>query len=135
MSFAGSPAPEAAAIEARVKSELIQPLAAKERNQSRFSRARLPAQERRVRLLDEKPRTDGEGAAFYTFAVDARHGVRPVGNDEGWRMATVTGCVYVTGGIFVQNGDRHRPAAFLLGKNLKPVAVHVCRPGTDVAAR
>jgi hypothetical protein len=134
LSFAERPAPDP--VEARIQSELLAPLAAKERQQSRFSRARLPAQERRARVLDEAPRTDAQGDIFYTFAVDARHGVRPVGDDEGWRLATVKGCVYVTGGIFVQNGERHRPAAFLLGKNLEPVAEHVCRPAAvQTAAR
>ena len=64
-------------------------LAAKEREQSKFSRARLPAQERRVRLLDEHPGVDAAGQAFYTFAIDARHGIRPIGDDGGWRKAAV----------------------------------------------
>ena len=128
-SFAGAPPPDAAATaEARIKSELVEPLAAKERDQSRFSRARMPAQERRVRVLDEKPRIDAQGAAFYTFAIDARHGVRGLSDeDNAWKLSAISGCAYVDGKIFVQNGERHRPAAFLLGKNLKAVDEHICR--------
>jgi len=136
VSFAAPPETVAAAdpkaAQARVQSALVEPLAAKERDQSRFSRARLPAQERRVRILDEKPRTDAQGGVFFTFAVDARHGVRA--DDAGWKLAAVGGCVYQSGEVFVQSGERHRPAAFLLGKNLKPVAEHVCKPATLAAA-
>lgn len=135
LSFAAPP-PEVAVAgakeaEARVKSGLIDPLAAKEREQSKFSRARLPAQERRVRL-DETPHTDANGAVFYTFAVDARHGIRAEG--EGWRLAAVTGCAYASGELFVKNGERFRPAAFLLGKNLKPAAEQICVAATTTAS-
>lgn len=115
-----------AAAEARVQHDLLEPLAAKERDQSRFSRARLPAQERRVRILDEQPRRDARGDAFLAFAVDARHGVRALGPEDGWRRGAIAGCVYVDGRVFVQSGERHRPAAFLLGKKLKPVEAHIC---------
>jgi hypothetical protein len=133
LSFAESSAPDAQAAEARVKSGLLEPLAAKEREQSKFSRARLPAQERRVRV-DQTPQIDARGAVFYTFAVDARHGIRRK-DDEGWKMATVTGCAYANGDLYVKNGERHRPAAFLLGKNLKPVAEHICAAATVTASK
>jgi hypothetical protein len=123
------PPPDAKAARALVERELVQPLAAKERDQSRFSRARLPAQERRVRILDEEIRKDAAGNAFFTFAIDARHGVFGPADDESqWRRAAVTGCVYVERGeVFVKSGDRYRPAAFLLGKNLKPAAEPTCQ--------
>jgi hypothetical protein len=123
--------PESKEAGALVQRALLQPLAAKERDQSRFSRARLPAQERRVRVLDQQPRKDAAGDAFFTFAVDARHGLYPVaeGDEASWRPGTITGCVYVERGeVFVKSGDRYRPSAFLLGKNLKPVAETICRP-------
>ena len=127
---------DARGAESQVRHALLEPLAAKEDKQGRFSRARMPAQERRVRILDEKPGTDRDGGAFYRFAVDARHGVRPVESDEGWRTATITGCVYVdSGAVFVKVGERHRPGAFLLGKNLKPVAEATCKAAAEVALR
>jgi len=124
-----APAPGATTAEALVRSQLVEPLAVKERDQSRFSRARLPARERRVRILDDQARTDARGARFFSFAIDERHGFGPVTGDDAaqWRLATVTGCAYVERGeVFVKSGDQHRPAAFLLGKNLKPTAAPVC---------
>ena len=112
-----------------MRTALVEPLAAKERDQSRFSRARMPAQERRVRVLDEKPRTDAQGGTFHAFVIDARHGVV---EEAAWRLATISGCVYSDGKVFVQSGERQRPAAFLLGKNLKPVEEHVCKAATGV---
>ena len=123
--------------EAVVQRELLEPLAVRERNQSRFSRARLPPQERRVRVLDDQPRKDSAGDAFVTFAVDARHGLYPLaeGDDARWGPTSIGGCVYVDRGeVFVKSGDRYRPAAFLLGKNLKPVADRFCQGApTEVA--
>lgn len=118
-------AKSAAAVVQRV---LIKPLAAKEDDQSRFSRARMPAQERRVRILDDELHRDASGKTFVTFAVDARHGLMPADNDSGWRRDAITGCVYVDGSaVFVKSGDRYRPAAFLLGKNVKPAAESTCQ--------
>lgn len=119
---------EAKTAVALVSRELIEPLAAKEGGRSRFSRARLPAQERRVRILDEQPHQDARGDAFVRFAVDARHGY--LADDESqWRRATITGCVYLDRNqVFVKKGDQHRPAAFLLGKNLKAAAKTTCQP-------
>jgi len=123
--LAEAPPPAQARAESLVKSELIEPLTKKERHQSKFSRARLPPEERRVRILDEQPRPDGHGGAYVSFAVDARFGMLDDGED-GWNVS-VTGCVYpATGKVFVKIGDRHRPADFLLGKNRKPVAEYIC---------
>jgi hypothetical protein len=123
---------------ALVSNELLQPLAEKERNRGRFSRARLPAQERRVRILDEQARKDTRGNAFVAFAVDARHGVRAAAaaDDASWRKATITGCVYLDSGeIFVKKGDQYRPAAFLLGKKLQAAAAGTCEPGPAQVAQ
>jgi hypothetical protein len=135
---AASEPPHAKSAEARaadmlVRRELTEPLAEKESNRSRFSRARLPAQDRRVRILDDQPRKDIAGDAFVRFAVDARHGYREVaeGDDAGWRLATITGCVYLERSqVFVKQGDQHRPAAILLGKNVKVAAATICNPAS-----
>ena len=123
---------EAKNAESLVESVLIKPLAARERNRGRFTRASLPPQARRVRLLDEKPHTDANGDRFFAFAIDARQSDF-LGEDEDkvpWRLAAVTGCIYVErGDIFVKSGDAYRPAAYLLGKNLKPAAQPTCQQG------
>jgi len=131
----GSPAdaktPQAKSAQALVSRELIQPLAAKESKRSRFSRAALPAQARRVRILDEQPGKDAQGNAFVRFAVDARHGFRVPGDDDpsGWRLATIVGCVYPDHSqVFVKRGEEYRPAAFLLGKDVKAAAETTCQP-------
>jgi hypothetical protein len=126
------PAPTSRSAELSVKNALLGPLAAKEQKQSKFSRARMPPEERRVRLLDESPRTDARGEAFYTFAVDARHGINIA--EEDWVRDTVTGCVYPERGeVFVKVGDELRPAALLLGKRAKPAAARTCVAADDQA--
>lgn len=127
-----APVAGADAAKALVQNDLVRPLTVKEQERGKFSRARLPASERRVRILDEHPQRDALGAAFYTFAVDARHGF--IDDDAGWKLAAVTGCVYLERDeILVKVGERHRPAAFMLGKNLKPVAETSCKPATATA--
>ena len=133
---AASPAPDTKSPEARiasaaVDSALLDALAARERTGSRFSRASLPPQERRVRILDKQPRKDGVGADFVRFAVDARHGFHASASDNEapWRLATITGCVYLGDSkVFVERGGEYRPAAFLLGKNVKAAPKGVCEP-------
>ena len=120
---------EAKAAQALVERTLVGPLAAKESERGKFSRASLPPQERRVRIPDEQLHKDAAGDSFVTFAVDARHGVFAAKNDSSWNLAAISGCVYVDRGeVFVKSGDRYRPAAFLLGKNLKPAAERTCQP-------
>jgi hypothetical protein len=117
---------QATTAEAVVRRELVQPLAARESNRSRFSRASLPPQDRRVRILDEQPSKDAAGVAFLRFAVDARHGFDA---ESPWRLAAIVGCVYLDRSqVFVQRGREYRPAAFLLGKNVKPAAETTCQP-------
>jgi len=123
---AEEPHADAKSATAVVQRVLVKPLAAKEDDQSRFSRARLPAQERRVRV-DGELHKDASGKEYLTFAVDARHGLLPADSQEGWRRDAIVGCVYVDGGdVFVKSGDKFRPAAFLLGKNVKPAADAIC---------
>jgi hypothetical protein len=122
--------PQAKTAQALVSRDLIQPLAAKESQRSRFSRASLPVQARRVRILDEQPSKDALGNAFVRFAVDVRHGfAAPVDGDESrWQLATITGCAYLDRSqVFVKKGDEYRPAAFLLGKNVKAAAETTCQ--------
>lgn len=82
-----------------------------------------------MRITDDAPKQDAQGGAFYTFAIDARHGVdwMDEGEKNPWLEATITGCVYpATGAIFVKSGAQHRPAAFMLGKKVKPAEAQVC---------
>jgi hypothetical protein len=125
---------EAKTALALVSRDLIQPLAIKEDGQSKFSRARLPAQERRVRILDDHARKDARGVAFVRFAIDARHGYQP-DDEANWRKDAITGCVYLDRSqIFIKRGDEFRPAAFLLGKNLKAAASTTCKPAAEQLA-
>ncbi len=98
----------------RVEDGLVKPLAKSE--DSRFSRARPPPRERRVRVTEATLTRDKGGRAFVGFAIDVRFG-------SEWRRDDIVGCVYrESGDIFVKRGDAYRPAAFLLGKNVEPVA-------------
>jgi hypothetical protein len=119
-----------------VTERIIQPLAAKEREQSKFSRARLPAAERRVRMLDDNPQQDSAGDAFFAFAIDARHGW---GDDDGeakWTKATITGCVYpARGEVFIKRGKVFHPAAAAIGKKTKAAPERTCHAATQVSAR
>jgi hypothetical protein len=135
LSFAQAPA-EVTTAEQLIQKNLLKPLAAKEEQRSRFSRARMPAQERRVRVLDAEPKKDAQGGEFRTFAVDARFGADWLDEGEAnpWREATITGCIYASGDIFVKSGEQHRPAAILLGKKVKPAEAHVCQATTTQVA-
>lgn len=120
---------QAKTAQALVGRELTQPLAAKESQRSRFSRAAAPQRQLRVRILDEQPSKDAVGNAFVRFAVDARYGFRGPDDDDGWRLDTFVGCAYPDRSqVFVKKGDEYRPAAFLLGKNVKAAAETTCQP-------
>lgn len=126
LSFAEPPA-DVAKAQALIQKSFLKPLAVKEEQRSRFSRARLPPQERRVRVTGEAPKADAKGGEFYTFAIDARHGWADEDSKNPWREATMTGCVYpATGAIFLKSGDQHRPAELMLGKKVQPAEAHVC---------
>lgn len=106
-----------------VQDKLLTPLAKQESMRGRFSRARPPPAERRVRMLDAAPVADEKGAAFVGFAVDARWGR----GDEPWNENVISGCVYPeTGEVFVRYGKRFRNAAALFGKTSELAAEHVC---------
>lgn len=99
----------------RVQSGLVTPLAKQEN--SRFSRARPAPRERRVRITQATESRDKHGRSFFSFAIDVRF------VDAEWNENDIVGCVYKgSGDLFVKRGDAYRPAAFLLGKNVQPVA-------------
>jgi len=112
--------------ESLVNSKLLAPLAAKERQRSRLSRAPLPPLARRVRVLE--PLKDGKGAEFFSFAIDTRHGFfRADDTEEAWTKDATTGCVYVeTGKLFVKLGGQLFPSDVLLGKKVKPAQKGLC---------
>jgi len=98
----------------RVTEGLVKPLA-KQEGGSRFSRGRPPPRERRVRALQTTASVDTRGQSFVPFSIDVRF-------DSEW-SEDIAGCAYRgSGEIFVKSGDAYRPAAFLLGKNVGPVA-------------
>ena len=100
--------------EHRVEEGLVRPLANTEG--SRFSRSRPPPRERRVRVIQSTVSVDKSGRAFVPFAIDVRFG-------SEWHANDIVGCVYQgSGDLFVRRGDAYRPAAFLLGKKVEPVA-------------
>ena len=106
----------------RVEERLVKPIAQKEGERKSFSRSRPAPKERRVRVTQESTTPDQHGKAYVPFAIDVRFG-----SDE-WQENDVVGCAYrESGELFVKIGDEYRPAAFLLGKSVKPVP-SVCEP-------
>jgi hypothetical protein len=107
----------------RVEAGIVKPLAEREGNRSRFSRARPPPRERRVRVTRAALTRDKQGRDFVPFAVDVSFG-------GDWQRNDVVGCAYrVSGALFVQRGDAYFPAALLFGKDVAPVA-GVCQAAT-----
>ncbi len=120
-SAASADDPPAAVVQRRVEKGLLEPLAQKEKERSRFSRLRMPPQERRVRVTQASVSIDASGRAYMAFAVDVRRG-------NEWHENDVVGCGYTqTGALFVKRGDEYRPAEILLGKDVD-VAPSVCTP-------
>lgn len=101
----------------------MKPLAEKDSERSRFSRARMPPAERRVRITQAATSVDKSGREYLPFAIDVRWG-------SEWRENDVVGCAYLKNGdLFVKRGEEYRPAAILLGKSVDAV------PGVCVAAK
>lgn len=99
---------------------IVKPLAALESH--RFTRARPPPRERRIRIPQETATNDKGGHPFVSFAVDSRF----AGGD--WHEGDIVGCAYrESGKVYVKRGDEYRPASFLLGKNEDPVP-GACEP-------
>lgn len=119
-----------------VEAQLIRPLVAKEESRSKFSRARVPASVRRVRVLDRAPVVDASGNAFVRFAVDEKYGWAAEDEDSKWSQNQITGCAYVEAKeVFIDRGGKIHPAAARLGKKTKPAAKGVCEPSTQLAAQ
>ena len=98
----------------KVEEGLVRPLSNSEG--SRFSRSRPPPRERRVRVTQATVSVDKSGREFVPFAIDVRFG-------SEWRENDIVGCAYRgSGELFVKRGEAYRPASFLLGKNVDPVA-------------
>jgi hypothetical protein len=121
-SFASADEPSLATwVQRRVGDGLVKPLAEKEEH--RFSRARPAPRERRVRAVRATVAFDKSGHPFVPFAIDVRFG-------SDWRKDDIVGCAYrESGRLFVKRGDTYRPAEFLLGKSVEPVA-GVCETAT-----
>ena len=124
------PMPEATAV---VEKLLVKPLGEKEARRSRFSRAYIPPQARRVRVLDGQRSTDGRGAEFVAFAVDERSGLsvrRAADDSDRWRKDAIVGCVYpARDEVFIKRGDKFFGAGLLLGQKTGAADDAVCRPG------
>lgn len=138
LAFAQSPVPETveASLKAErlVKQQLLVPLKLQEDKRSRFSRARLPPSDRRVRVLDSTAKKDKVGNTFVRFAVDGRYGLAAMSaakSEADWTQNEIRGCVYADSGeIFVQYGKQQfRDASVMLGKKTKPAAEHICVEG------
>ena len=117
---------------ALVEKQLVKPLAEKEARRSRFSRAYIPPQARRVRVVDRERSTDARGAEFVTFAVDERsRGFAPRAADDSgrWREGAIVGCVYpARDEVFIKRGDKFFQAGLLLGQKTAAADDAVCRP-------
>jgi hypothetical protein len=119
-----------AQVTAVVEKQLVKPLADKEAGRSRFSRAYIPPQARRVRVDGERS-TDGRGAEFVAFAVDERSGrfASRKADDAGWRKDAIVGCVYpARDEVFIKRGDKFFGAGLLLGQKTAAADEVVCRP-------
>ena len=101
----------------RVDEGIVKALVKRESSRSRFSRDRPPPHERRVRVPQTTASSDKAGREFVPFAIDIRWG------DGEWQQDDIVGCAYrKSGDLLVKVGDAYRPAAFLLGKDVQPVA-------------
>jgi hypothetical protein len=75
--FASSAGAEPSAKEwakSRVSSGLLQALAKREGERSRFSRVVQPPQERRLRILADVASYDEQGRTFVPYEIDVRYG-------------------------------------------------------------
>lgn len=118
-----------------VETELLGPLSAKERTQSRFSRSRMPALARQVRIVDTAPQKDGKGAAFWSFAVDAQSGYDLLAAKDNWRKNVMTGCVYPgSGTVYVLRSGAYYESGIMIGKKTKAAPAHTCAVDAEQVA-
>ena len=127
-----------------VQKQVLVPLRDRANTRSKMSRAALPPQKRRVRIIDAALRTDDKGQQFVTFAIDAMYRVfdtlEDVASDnphERWSRDEMTGCVYANGEVFVRTGDVHRSAAAVVAKKKSKskstsaeAPLHICHDRT-----
>lgn len=107
----------------QIQTGLVAPLVHQEDNSARFTRSRQPPRERKVRVMANTLSKDSKGREFVPFVVDTRYG-------SEWQV-DIVGCIYrKSSEIFVERGNEYRPAAFLLGKNVKAVS-GVCRAASE----
>jgi hypothetical protein len=114
-----------------LQANLLEPLKNKEDKRSRFSRAVLPPQARRIRILDNTLRTDGRGQPFVSFSIDESRGFSGSGDkdlaDAHWLQDAITGCVYPqTGKILVRRGTVYYSSSILLGQQTPIAPPDVC---------
>ena len=120
-----------ASAKAVIQSNLLEPLQDKEDKRSRFSRAVLPPQVRRIRILDNALHIDAQGQAFVSFAVDESRDIDANSDqdhaDTRWLQAAITGCVYPkTGKILVRRGSVYYSSSILLGQKTSIAPPDVC---------
>jgi hypothetical protein len=129
--LAGEPAPTAKdPTTAAVERRLLEPLRKHEAKRSRFSRARRPPAERRVRVLDKVAGVDANGDAFFSFAVDERY----ARGEDAWHADSIVGCYYPRdGAIYVKWSDGYRASKVLLGKRAKDAPDATCRASKATA--
>jgi len=121
-----------ASAKAVLEAKLLEPLYRKEADRSRFSRAAMPPQARRIRIINNALQTDGKGHPFVPFSIDESRGF---GGDKGreiaeagWLKDAITGCVYpATGEVMVKRGQVYYPSSVLLGLNTPMAPANVCR--------
>jgi hypothetical protein len=115
--------------ESVVQANLLEPLQKKEEDRSRFSRAVSPPRARRIRILDEDPRMDGDNRAFLSFAVDESRALGAVEDrEDGWFRDAIVGCVYPgTGEVLVKRGEVYYASSILWGKPTPVAPAGVCR--------
>ena len=127
-----------------VQKQVLVPLRDRANTRSKMSRAALPPQKRRVRIIDAALRTDDKGQQFVTFAIDAMYRafdtLEDVASDnphERWSRDEMTGCVYANGEVFVRTGDVHRSAAAVVAKKKSKskstsaeAPLHICHDRT-----
>jgi hypothetical protein len=125
-----NPAQDAAA--ALVDKQLVAPLKKAESRRSRFSRVTPAPVQRRVRVTDAAPMSDGRGKEFVRFAIDMR---RSWHENAPWQNDSVVGCVYVNEReVFVRDADAYVPARSLLGKDA-PARPGVCEAAPEAAVQ
>lgn len=88
-----------------------------------------------MRVLDETPQHDSDGNAFYTFAVDQRHGWGE-DDDTKWSKAALTGCVYPDSSeVFIKRGNAFHPAIAATGKKTKAAPERTCHVAAQLSKR